>query len=146
MANEMTPERALESYAGGLDCSQVVFGYGAEILGLDEEIAMRIASGFGGGMFKGETCGCVTGALMAIGYAFGHCKAGESEAKEQVMAKVAEFQQEFAAINGSLLCRELLGHDISQPGEMEKVREEGLMATLCPKLACVACDLLDEIL
>ena len=144
--NEMTFEKALESYADGLDCSQVVFGYGAEIAGLDPEEAMKIASGFGGGMFRGETCGCVTGAIMAIGYAFGHCRAGETDEKQEVMAKVAEFQEKFTAVNGSLLCRELLGHDISKPGEMEKVIEEGLMATLCPKLACVACDLLDEIL
>lgn len=32
------------------------------------------------------------------------------------------------------MCRELLGHDISKPGEMEKVLEKGLMFDLCPRI------------
>lgn len=143
---EMTKEKAMEYYAGGIDCSQVVFQYGAEILGLDREIALRVASAFGGGMFHGKTCGCVTGALMAIGYAFGQYKPGDEAAKMKMMEKKAEFEKAFTDINGSLICRELLGYDISKPEELQKVRDAGLMMELCPKLACDACDILDEIL
>ena len=32
---------------------------------------MHMAAAFAGGMFRGETCGAVTGALMAIGLACG---------------------------------------------------------------------------
>lgn len=143
---EMTKEKAMEYYAGGIDCSQVVFQYGAEILGLDQEIALRVASAFGGGMFHGRTCGCVTGALMAIGYAFGQYKPGDEAAKMKMMEKKAEFEKAFTDINGSLICRELLGYDISRPEELQKARDAGLMMDLCPKLACDACDILDEIL
>lgn len=146
MSEEMTIERAMESYAGGIDCSQVVFEYGAEILGLDREIALRVASAFGGGMFRGETCGCVTGALMAIGYAFGQYKPGDEASKQKMMEKKKEFEEEFIACHGSLICREILGYDISKPEELQKAMEEGLMMSLCPKLACTACDILDEIL
>ena len=144
--SEMTVEKAKEYYAGGLDCSQVVFEYGAEIAGLDNETALRVASAFGGGMFRGETCGCVTGALMAIGYAYGQYKIGDEAAKQKMMEKKAEFEEEFIAANGSLICREILGYDVSKPEEMQKVLEEGLLMSLCPKLACTACDILDEIL
>ena len=143
---EMTKEKAMQCYAGGIDCSQVVFQYGAEILGLDQEIALRVASAFGGGMFHGRTCGCVTGALMAIGYAFGQYKPGDEAAKMKMMEKKVEFEKAFIDINGSLICRELLGYDISNPEELQKVRGAGLMMDLCPKLACDACDILDEIL
>lgn len=146
MAEKMTPEKALECYAGGLDCSQVVFGYVAEELGLDTETAMKIASTFGGGMWRGETCGCVTGALMAIGLKYGHCKLGDQEAKDFMLEKRAEFEEEFIAENGSLICREILGYDLSTEEGMAKIQETGLLATKCPQLACCACDILDEIL
>ena len=144
--SEMTMEKAMEYYAGGLDCSQVVFEYGAEIAGLDSETALRVSSAFGGGMFRGETCGCVTGALMAIGYSCGQYKIGDEAAKQKMMEKKAQFEEEFIAANGSLICREILGYDISKPEELAKARESGIMMELCPKLACIACDILDEIL
>jgi len=52
----------------GFNCCQAILStYGSE-LGLDESLAKRIASGFGGGMARmGETCGPVTGAFMVIG-------------------------------------------------------------------------------
>lgn len=143
---EMTKEKAMEYYAGGIDCSQVVFQYGAEILGLDKEVALRVASAFGGGMFHGETCGCVTGALMAIGYAFGQYKPGDEASKAEMMKRKAEFEEAFEAINGSLICREIIGFDISKPDQLQEARDSGVMMDLCPKLACDACDILDEIL
>ena len=146
MAIEMSKERALELYAGGIDCSQVVFGYGAQILGFDEETARKIAGGFGGGMFAGERCGCVTGALMALGLAYGQCKPGDEAAKAEMLAKKAEFEEEFKAIHGSLICKELLKYDLTKPEEMQKIQEEGLLQSLCPVLAVTACDILDELL
>ena len=41
----------------GLNCSQTVFKLFAAELGLDEKTAVKIASGFGGGMACAETCG-----------------------------------------------------------------------------------------
>lgn len=143
---EMTREKAMEYAAGGIDCSQIVFQYGAEILGLDGEIALRVASAFGGGMLHGRTCGCVTGALMAIGYAFGNYKPGDMDAKMKMMEKKAEFEKEFIDLNGSLLCRDLLGYDLSKPEDLEKIKTEGVIEKRCPKFICDACDILDEIL
>lgn len=146
MVEAMTEDKALECYAGGLDCSQVVFGYGAELLGEDKEKAVKIAAAFGGGMWKGETCGCVTGALMALGLKYGHSKLGDEETKNALLAKREEFEKEFQRANGSLICREILGYDLSTEEGMAKIMEEGLLATKCPKLACCACDILDDLL
>lgn len=87
MVERMTQDKALECFGGGLDCSQVVFGYGAELLGEDKEKAVKIAAAFGGGMWNGETCGCVTGALMALGLKYGHCKLGDEETKNALLLK-----------------------------------------------------------
>ena len=34
---------------------------------MDTELAYKVSSGFGAGMFQGETCGAVIGAYMALG-------------------------------------------------------------------------------
>lgn len=146
MVTEMNEEKALECFGGGLDCSQVVFGYGAEILDYDKDVARKISAAFGGGMWNGETCGCVTGALMAIGLKYGHCQLGDEETKNAMLEKKAEFEKAFIEQNGSLICKELLGYDLTKEEEMAKIMEEGLLTTKCPKLACCACDILDEIL
>ena len=63
----MKKEDVLKQFDQGYDCGQVVFGYWAKQLGLDEETAYKISSGFGAGMYQGETCGAIIGAYMAIG-------------------------------------------------------------------------------
>ncbi|WP_077366984.1 C-GCAxxG-C-C family (seleno)protein [Anaerosalibacter sp. Marseille-P3206] len=55
----------------GLNCAEKIL-YGAnEVyqLGLDRE-ALKVASGFGGGMGIESVCGAITGAIMAIGCIF----------------------------------------------------------------------------
>lgn len=100
-------------FASGIDCSQVVFGYAVELIGLNPDEARKIASPFGGGMWLGETCGCVTGALMSIGYRYGHCQAGDTKAKETMLAKKAEFEKAFKAKHRSLICKESLGYNLT---------------------------------
>jgi C_GCAxxG_C_C family probable redox protein len=47
-------------------------------------MALKIASGFGGGMGRlAETCGAVTGAFMVLGLKYGSA-ASDREAKEAV--------------------------------------------------------------
>lgn len=142
----MTEEKAMDLYIGGIDCSQVVFGYGAELMGFDKETAFKIAAAFGGGMFSGERCGCVTGALMALGLKYGHCEKGDQETKNQLLAKKAEFEEAFKAEHGSLICREILGYDLTKPEEMEKIMDENLLMSLCPVLAVTACDIIEELI
>ena len=141
--NEM---KVLQQFKGGIDCSMVVFGAAAPELGLDQETARKIAAGFGGGMGHALTCGCVTGALMALGLKYGNAKAGDRETKQAFLEKKALFEQMFEDENGSLLCKELLELDLTVPEELEKIREKKLMDTLCPKLVCSACKILEELL
>ncbi|MCX5897676.1 MAG: C-GCAxxG-C-C family protein, partial [Proteobacteria bacterium] len=51
-------ERAADSFARGFNCSQSVLAAYAEQFGLTEELALKVAGGFGGGMGRmAETCG-----------------------------------------------------------------------------------------
>lgn len=143
---KITEEKVLEMYHGQLDCSQVTFGYGCELMGMDPEFGYRAGACFGGGMFHGETCGCVTGSLMAIGMQYGHYRMNDADAKAQMMEIKNEFEQAFVEKHGSLICRELLGYDIGNPEDMEKIMQLGLLDKLCPKLAVTACEILEELL
>ena len=59
------------------------------------------------------------------------------------MAKVNE---RFVAKHGSLLCRELLGCDMSQPGGIEEARDKGLFAKTCTGLVRDAAEIAEELI
>lgn len=130
----------------GIDCSQVVAGRFAKEMRMDLCQARKVTACFGGGMMCGETCGAVTGALMVIGTIYGHCEEGDQNQKAAMMQKTAEFKEQFAKKYASCMCRELLGHDISKPGEMDKVLEKGLLFQLCPEIVSDSIEILERIL
>lgn len=118
-----------------------------EELGLDRERALRIAGAFGGGMARmGDQCGAVTGACMAIGLKYGKTKAEDEGARDKTYELVGEFVARFKDRNGSIICKELLGHDLSNPQEGEAAKQKGLFDTLCRKLVNDAAEILEKIL
>lgn len=40
----------------------------------------------------------------------------------------------FIEKNGTVVCRELLGYDVSKPEEMAKIKELDLFKSTCPKM------------
>ena len=140
-------ERALSAFDEGYSCSQSVFSAWASELGLDRETALRVATAFGGGMaHRGDTCGAVTGAFMAIGLKHGRLRADDEETRDLAYSLVGRFVQEFESRHGSIVCRELLGFDISTPEGMEQVSQNNLAATRCPSFVRDAAEILEEIL
>ena len=139
-------ERAVRRFAEGFNCSQAVFSAYAEQLGLDEETAMKIAAGFGGGMGRlGRTCGAVTGAFMVLGLRYGR-GSPDAAAKDRIYARIQEFADRFNARNGSLTCKGLLGLDISTPEGHEAARKKQLFTTTCPRFVRDAAEVLEEIM
>ncbi|NLL37458.1 MAG: C_GCAxxG_C_C family protein [Fretibacterium sp.] len=128
----------------GYACSQAVFVACGEPLGVPRELALRISSGFAGGMRTASTCGAVTGAIMALGmrYGDGECATGAERAR--VYKAVREFSEEFRRRHGSLLCRELLGCDTSTPEGRSRANELNLFETRCVALVEGAVALLEE--
>ena len=134
-----TKEEVAAKFAAGGNCAQCTLTPWADALGYDEEELARMAAAFAGGMFRGDTCGAVTGALMTIGLACGDDPALTAE-------KTAQFQAAFTERFGSTICRELLGYDFSKPGELEKARESGKMTSDCAAFVRGASELLLELL
>jgi C_GCAxxG_C_C family probable redox protein len=140
-------EEALACFKGGFICSQAVLSAYASQLGLDRDTALRIADGFGGGMARmGETCGVVTGAFMVIGLKHGRTSVEDVQAHEMTYDTVNEFVRRFKSRNKSIICRELLGCDISTPDGLQKARQQNLFATVCPAYVRDATEILEEIL
>jgi C_GCAxxG_C_C family probable redox protein len=94
----------------------------------------------------GATCGAVTGALMVIGLKYGKTKAEDECARDKTYELVREFVNRFQSRHGSIICKELLGYDLSNPQEGEAVKEKGLFDTLCPQFVRDATEILEEIL
>ena len=104
--------RTAQSYfkdSGYNCCQSVVLAY-KDIIGLDTETATAITSGFGGGMGRlREVCGTVSGMFMIAGFISPATDPSKKSARTENYALVQDFAEEFRHINGSIVCRELLG-------------------------------------
>ena len=142
----MDNKAVAEQFMKGFDCSQVVLAECADKLGISREEANRAAAAFGGGMGIGATCGAVVGAMIALGMKYGHFYENDMTQKDIMNSKRAEFIAAFDEKYGSCACRELLGHDLSVPGEFEKVLEEGLLFDFCPQVVTDTLKILEDLL
>ena len=110
-------EKARELFLSGCSCSQAVFAAFADDFSMDQDTALRLTSSFGGGMGgMRETCGAVSGMLMAAGLKWGYSEVGDLELKTVHYARVRSLIEAFKAEHSTIVCRELLAH----LGELKK--------------------------
>jgi C_GCAxxG_C_C family probable redox protein len=138
------PERAVDLMGRGYACSQAVLAAFAPDYGLDRDQAVRLATGFAGGMASGETCGAVTGAILVLGLHYAKCDCITREGRAETKRAVQEFTAAFKAKHGKLDCRDLLGCDISTPAGMEKAKAECLFTKVCPAFVRDAAAILEQ--
>ncbi|MGN1130918.1 MAG: C-GCAxxG-C-C family protein [Ruminococcus sp.] len=139
-------DKAQEYFSNNFNCSQAVFTTFATEMGIDEELALKIATQFGGGARKGEMCGAVSGALMVLGLKYGHCNSENEEEKARAYRISEEFMNRFTQKNGTVVCREILGYDISKTEDMKKIKELNLFKTTCPEMIKSATEIVDEMI
>ncbi len=139
-------EQAVKHFEKGYNCSQAILSTYCEQFGLDNETALKIATGFGGGMHVNGTCGAVTGAFMALGLKYGNTIAEDKVTKENVYVKIIKFSNRFSDQHGSIQCHELLGCDITTKEGVEMAHKKGVFSVICPKLVKSAAEILEEML
>lgn len=144
----MKKEEVLESFMEGFDCCQVVFHYWAKKLGMDEELAYRISTGFGAGMLQGETCGAIIGAYMSLGLKYGYSESSEKgqEKKQISIEKNAQFRKKLLEKYSSTMCKELLEADFSISEGRKMIEEKQIMTTFCPKLVADVIEILEDVM
>jgi C_GCAxxG_C_C family probable redox protein len=137
-------EEAVECFCRGAACSQAVLGTYGPLFGLPREQALKLASGFAGGMRLGQTCGAVTGAFMVLGLRHAGANCDQRDSREKVYAAIREFAAQFQQRDHSVICKELLGCDISTPEGVQRATRAGLFRTICPRLVQHAAEILEE--
>jgi C_GCAxxG_C_C family probable redox protein len=134
---------AVELFKQGYACSQAILAVYADPARLDRDRALRLSAGFVAGMWRGETCGAVAGAVMLLG--LNHYKDAQrpADARAEVEAKVADFTKAFRERNGGLACRKLLGCDLSAPEGRRTASERNLFGAVCVRLVRDAAEILE---
>ena len=95
---------------GGYNCCQAVVLAYSDLFGLEEETAAAISSGFGGEMGRmREVCGAVSGMVMLAGLIRPASDPSVKDWRTANYALVQKMAGEFRDMNGSIVCKELLG-------------------------------------
>ncbi len=144
-----TPQEhsAVTRFKSGLNCAQSVFAEFAVELGLTEEQAYKLASGFGGGLsHTNNICGAVTGGVLAIGLKYGASRGSDRYSKALTYRVIQRFMKEFTEAHGSLLCTSLLGYDLSDEEQFLAAIAAAAPICTCPKFLVAAVELVRKAL
>ena len=140
-------EKAEELVRQQYHYSQALLGAFADDIGLDLKSALKISTGFVGGMRQGDVCGCITASAMILGMVLGSHDAQDRESEVNSVKKTEEFTRLFTErMGGATNCRDILGKDSSKPEEMAVIREQGLMQQKCPVVLNASIEILEELL
>jgi C_GCAxxG_C_C family probable redox protein len=141
-------EQAISKFVGGYNCAQSVFYAFCEDLQIDQDAALKIATGFGAGMGrKGEVCGAVTGGIMALGAKYGRGEKEDPTVANVAYARTREFMDQFASQHGSCLCRELLnGCDLATEEGQKAFREKDLKNKICTPCVQSAVEMVEKMM
>jgi len=125
-------EKAADYFKQGYNCAQSVLLTMQEYYGIRESrLTPKIATAFGGGIGRcGSLCGALTGAVMAIGLKHG-TNTTTLEEKEKAYKLAREFYEQFVRACGSAFCRELIGYDLTNPEELERMRKLNVRDEKC---------------
>jgi len=120
--------------AGKMNCAQTVLTTFCEDLGLEKEVALNLAGGFGGGMSRtNNVCGAVSGACMVLGLRQHPGIRNRRQKLEKAYSLVNEFNRLFTASHGSVMCTDLVGFDLSTREGLDNARSSNVFFTVCPK-------------
>lgn len=141
-------EEAKRLFLSGHNCAQAVFLAFSKELGLDEQTALKLTSGFGGGMGRlREVCGAVSGMFMVLGLKYGSADPTDQKTKAQLYAHIQELANQFKEQNGSIICRELLSLPAGPQHPTPQARTESYYKVRpCPEKVACAANLLEKYL
>ena len=129
------------------NCAQAIFSAYCQDYGIDKIAALKASCGFGAGMgCMAGACGAVTGAYIVIGLKYGRSDILDLSAKEKTYKLVREFSEKFKSRNGSTVCKDLLGVDISTTEGMKAAQQRNIHGTCCRKFVKDAAEIIEEML
>ncbi len=130
----------------GRSCAEAMLAAHGPAMGLDEQTAVKLASGLGGGMgLMGDTCGALTAAYLVIGLCLGVSGPADMYGRQNVYLLVQECAERFRQATGSTQCRDLcLAAHAGDESWMTKARQSGQALRIIEIAAGILDDLLAE--
>ena len=141
-------DAAYAYFLKGYNCSQSVVAAFAPLLGLTEELALRLSSGFGAGIGRmREVCGAFCGVVTVLSLVY--ADPADPQDKSRIYALVQEAAQLYRTRNGggSIICRELLAKAGAAPtagAAAEDRTADYYKKRPCPELCRLGADLCAE--
>ena len=150
MDNNISKADLAEQYfREGANCSQAVLAAFADDLGITKDFAMRLASGFGGGIGRmREVCGAFSGIVLIENLKNGFTDHTDKEAKDACYAKIQQLAEEFKKESGgnSIIGRELLdGSNATSGGSSEARTENYYKKRPCVELVRIAAEIAEKV-
>lgn len=128
-------QRGMDNFKRGYNCAQSVVLAFADVYGLSDEMALRVAASFGAGIGRMRlTCGGANGMFLLAGLENGSVIAGDLKGRGDNYQFVQELAARFKQEAGSLICAELLG---LKPGLKEGTMPGERTAEYYRKRPCV---------
>lgn len=113
------------------NCAQSTFLVLSEQFGLGNKEMVRALTPLPGIAERGETCGAVTGALLALGLVFGRDDLSDWEAYRESLIPANLFCDRFSNEIGSTMCSAIVEksfgehYDLRDPDDLSKFQEKG---------------------
>ena len=141
-------EKAVRLFSEGLNCAQSVFTAFADVTGMDEDLAKRISSSFGGGMGRmREVCGTCSAMFMVVGILYGGGIEADDKVKAEHYRRIQFLAGEFRKIHETIICRDLLkGLSVTSDPVPEKRTEKYYKVRPCVRFVRTAAEILDRYL
>ena len=145
-------QKARDNFLKGYNCSQAIVLAFSDVINkyvtMEESVLLKMASPFGGGMGRlREVCGSVTGMFMVLGFIEGYYKPKDDDGKTALYKDVQYLAEEFRKINGSIICREILGLGKGKDEPVPEKRTEAYYAKRpCPDKIASAGTILEKFL
>ncbi len=144
---ESKEDKAIQSFKSDANCAQAVLTAFSGDLNLDNNLALSISCGFGGGMGRlQETCGAVTGSFMVLGIYNSNRFTDNKDKKEETYAMIQKFSSKFQSIHGTIHCRSLLNCDLKTEEGQAYMKENKLVEKVCEKCISTSIGILEELL
>ncbi len=126
-------DRASELFDRGYNCAETMVLALSPTDARTPQDIQRAATALGGGIARaGLTCGCLTGAAIAVGLRLGRTSPDDRDAKELTYRVMRNVVRRFEAAFGTTDCRKLTGLDFNEENpqqELDRVHRE-----VCVKL------------
>lgn len=144
--NNSHADKAYSLFIEGRNCSQAVFAAFCDVTGLDEELALRLSSSFGGGMGRmREVCGTCSAMFMIAGILYGYSSKDDINEKAEHYRRIQYLAEQFKERYGTINCGELLkGLNVTSSPVPEQRTDQYYKVRPCVKFVRTAAEILDE--